>query len=186
MNQALASVDREWLVYVPKTWEQALHKDARFKCVKRYAFEHEVQPKDEDVARLLERADEATTFQPIEGAWVEVCRRESWSRDFVSSYPTCEAYAADGLGTLVLHGGIVVAGASSYVSYDGGIEVQVQTKDGFEGHGYATLAAAKLIRMGHARGLLVTWEAANQASEHMANKLGYQEIGAYSVYELRK
>ncbi len=46
-------------------------------------------------------------------------------------------------GVLVCAGGRFVSGASSYVAYPGGIEVEVDTAPAHRGYGYATLAAAK-------------------------------------------
>ena len=82
--------------------------------------------------------------------------------------------------------GEAVAGASSYVSYPGGIEVQLQTRDDMQGRGYATLAAAKLILMAHKRGLIATWDAANEVSAHIAEKLGYVQEGEYQVAMIDK
>lgn len=82
--------------------------------------------------------------------------------------------------------GQAVAGASSYVSYPGGIEVQLQTRDNQQGRGYATLAAAQLILLAHERGLSATWDAANPASAHIAEKLGYRPAGCYQVAEIEK
>ena len=186
LGQALASQEREWLVYAPSAWHKELAQNNQLQPVTRYAFDHDVQPSASVIADILRTAPQNLTFQPVEGEWVEWCRKQEWSRDFVSGYPDEKAYAANGLGTLVMRDEEPVAGASSYLSYPHGIEVQVQTREGFEGHGYATLAAAKLIEMGHAVGKLVTWDAANPASQHMAEKLGYQPAGAYTVFELHK
>ena len=94
------------------------------------------------------------------------------------------SYARKGLGVLLMAGEAPVAGASSYVSYPGGIEVQLQTRDDMQGRGYATLAAARLILSAHERGMTVTWDAANPASAHIAEKLGYRAAGLYEVAEL--
>jgi len=169
--------NREWLVIAPQAWQEHIgpHEEHW-----RYAFDHAVQPKDEQLRDILRALPEGMSFQRIDGHWYDTCLREEWSRDFVSLF-TREEYERIGLGVLLMREGSPVAGASSYAVYPGGIEVQVQTRDGMEGRGYATLAAARLILLAHARGMRATWEAHNVASARIANKLGYRCAGAYTA-----
>lgn len=172
-------VYQDWLIYAPGAWLDVVRSIAPVKLVTRVAYEQH-QPEDGHLRGLLKAMPEGASFQPIEGAWIDWCRQAEWSRDFVSLYSD-EDYRQRGLGVLLLVDDEVVAGASSYVSYPGGIEVQLQTRDDRQGRGYATLAAAKLILMAHERGLMATWDAANVASAHIAEKLGYVKRGEYQV-----
>lgn len=179
LRQAMGTYEG-WLIYATGTWMDVLKSLKPVKMITRMAYRHDVQPKDENMHRLLAKLPEGAGFQPIEGEWIDWCRQAEWSRDFVSLFTT-EDYARRGLGVLLMVDGQAVAGASSYVSYPGGIEIQLQTRDDQQGRGYATLAAAKLILMAHERGLIATWDAANPVSGHIAQKLGYQEEGTYQV-----
>lgn len=181
LRTAIASGKRTWLIHAPGRWKDVLERVTPTETVTRWAFDHDVQPEDRHLRRLLKQMPADTVFQPIEGEWIAWCRRQTWSEDFVSLYSD-EDYVRCGLGVLVLAGGEAVAGASSYLSYPGGLEIQLQTRDDRQGRGYATLAAAKLILMAHERGLMATWDAANEASAHIAQKLGYRLMGPYSVY----
>lgn len=145
----------------------------------RWAFAHDVQPEDDHLRSLLKAHGDCTVV-PIEGDLIRWCRTQPWARDFVSQF-TDEAYAAQGLGVLVRSEGSFAAGAGSYAAYPGGIEVQVETREAFQGRGLATVAAAALILRGHERGLRVTWDAANPASARIAEKLGYVPRGAYTI-----
>ena len=109
------------------------------------------------------------------------CRKTPWAADFVSQF-TEDEYARSGLGVLVCAHGAFVSGASSYAAYPGGIEVEVDTAPAHRGHGYATLAAAKLILTAHQQGKIATWDAANETSAHIAQKLGYRVTCAYQVF----
>lgn len=182
LRTAIRSGKRDWLIYAPGAWKAALDRVAATTPSTRYAFDPHVQPEDAHLCRLLEVMPEGARFQTITGAWISWCRERVWSRDFVSLF-TDEQFAEKGLGVLVIMDGEPVAGASSYVAYPGGIEVQVQTREGFEGHGLATLAAAKLILTAHERGMVAGWDAANAASAHIAERLGYRFVGTYTVYE---
>lgn len=185
LRTAFTAHEGEWLVYAPEPWRAVLQHVAPYDISVRYAFDHAVQPRDEALHDLLAAVPPDVTFQPIEGAWIARCREAAWSRDFVSQYDDA-LYARQGLGVLLFANGQLVAGASSYVSYPGGIEIQLQTRDECQGRGYATWAAAKLILMAHARGMIATWDAANPASAHIAAKLGYQSAGQYEVSVVRR
>ena len=183
MRRALSAHGGSWLIDAPGPWQAALARVHDFRLVRRRAFDPGVQPEDDRLQILLQGMPVGLRFQPIEGPWIARCREAEWSRDFVSLYDDA-AYARQGLGVLLLAEDSPVAGASSYVSYPGGIEVQLQTRDDMQGRGYATLAAARLLLTAHERGLTVSWDAANPASGHIAEKLGYRALGLYEMAEV--
>lgn len=172
----------ELLVYAPGAWKRTLQETGvPFALETRWAFDHGCQPDDEHLRRLLSGLPDGVSIRPIGEAEVRFCRNQAWTRDFVSQYPTCAAYAREGLGVLLYEGDIPAAGAGSYVSYPGGIEIQVETAAAYRGRGYAVLASAALILRAHERGLRATWDAANEASAHIASKLGYRPLGPYEI-----
>lgn len=184
LRQAMGS-HRGWLISARGAWLEIVKAAAPVRMITRQAFCDDVQPRDDHLRALLLNMPEDAAFHPIEGERIAWCRRAEWSRDFVSLF-TDEDYARKGLGVLLEAQGEIVAGASSYASYPGGIEIQLQTRDDMKGRGYATLAAAKLILMAHERGLIATWDAANPASGHIAEKLGYKAAGLYQVAVLEE
>ena len=132
VRTAVSSEKRSWLVYAPGAWKNALDRVAPNMPCTRYAFDPHVQPEDARLRRLLADAPENLTFERIAGERIAKCREAAWSRDFVSLF-TDERYERDGLGVLAMLDGEPVAGASSYVAYPGGIEVQVETRSEFRG-----------------------------------------------------
>ena len=184
LRTALQTHRGYWVVYAPGPWREALAKVGKFRIERRCAFDPAVQPEDGHLRSLLRHMPEGLRFQPIEGEWITRCREAEWSRDFVSLYDDA-SYEQRGLGVLLMAGNEPVCGASSYVSYPGGIEVQLQTRDDMQGRGYATLTAARLILTAHEHGMIATWDAANPASAHIAEKLGYRAEGLYEVAELQ-
>lgn len=180
--RALLREEREWLVVAPAQWH---HRMFSLEEHTRYAFDHEIQPEDEHLRQILRGIPQGMHFQPITPQWYDWCLRHEWSRDFVSLFSR-ENYAQAGLGVLLMQGDEPMAGASSYAVYPGGIEVQVQTREGFEGRGYGTLASAALILKAHEQKKRVTWDAHNAASARMAQKLGYRGMKAYTVFVQRK
>ena len=76
---------------------------------------------------------------PLDGRLYRAARSQAWSRDFVSLFDDEEDFRARGLGVAALCGDELVAAASSYFIYDGGIEIQVQTRNDHQRRGLCTL-----------------------------------------------
>ena len=79
-------------------------------------------------------------------------------------------------------GGQLAAGASSYSSYPGGIEIEIDTHKDFRRQGLAYSAGAALILACLDRGWYPSWDAANRPSLALAEKLGYQFSHPYPIY----
>ena len=83
---------------------------------------------------------------------------------------------------LVLRGEELVAGASSYSGWPGGIEVEIDTRPDCRRQGLATAAGAGLILACLDRGWYPSWDAQNKESLGLAEKLGYHFSHEYLVY----
>jgi predicted GNAT family acetyltransferase len=91
-------------------------------------------------------------------------------------------YKRYGLGVAILKDGEPVSGASSYTSYIGGIEIQIDTKQEYRRRGLAYISGAKLILECLKRGLYPSWDAHNIWSVALAKKLGYRLDREYIAY----
>jgi predicted GNAT family acetyltransferase len=76
----------------------------------------------------------------------------------------------------------LVAGASSYSVYSGGIEIEIDTKPEYRRKGLATACGSKLILECLKRGLYPSWDAYDLRSAALAKKLGYQIDRPYVVF----
>ena len=112
------------------------------------------------------------------------CKEKEWSRDFVSLYTDYNEYKRLGLGVVALFNGEPVSGASSYSSYEGGIEIEIDTRAEYRRKGLGTACGAKLILECLERGLYPSWDAQNLWSAALAEKLGYQLDHPYTAYEI--
>lgn len=88
---------------------------------------------------------------------------------------------ARGLGVAALRDGELVGGASSYVCFSGGIEMQVETRKDMRRRGVALACCARLILTCLDRGLYPSWDAANLESVALALRLGYRLAGPYNT-----
>ena len=118
----------------------------------------------------------------------DICRRsiqEDWSRDFCGCFANEQDFLSRGVGVAILHGGVFVSGASSYSVYDGGFEIEIDTKPEYRRQGLATVCAAKLILTALERNLYPSWDAFDLRSVALAEKLGYHVDHPYIIYILK-
>lgn len=113
-----------------------------------------------------------------------LCRSSAWCQDLVSQFEDYETYKKLGIGIAVLKGESLAAGASSYARYREGIEIEIDTKEEFRRNGLAYACGAKLILECLNKGLYPSWDAQNQASAALAEKLGYHFDHEYKAFEI--
>lgn len=109
---------------------------------------------------------------------------QEWSRDACSQFASWADYHAHGLGVAALQDGVLIGSASSYTACSKGIEIQVDVRPDHQRRGIAAACSARLILECLDRGLIPEWDAASEASLHLAQKLGYRFAGSYPVWFL--
>ncbi len=100
------------------------------------------------------------------------------------NYSCWDVFRAEGSGAAVYYGGEIVAAASSFLSLDGEVEMDISTKEAHQRKNLATACAARMLRDCMERGITVHWDAQNDVSRHMAEKFGFETETEYSVYWL--
>lgn len=100
------------------------------------------------------------------------------------NYPSWAAFQAEGSGAVVYHGGEIVSAASSFLSLNREIELDVSTKEFHRGKNLATACIARMLRDCMERGIMVHWDAQNDVSRRLAQKFGFEIEARYSVYWL--
>lgn len=97
-------------------------------------------------------------------------------------YSCFSAFQAEGSGAVVYDGDEIVAAASSFLSINHEVELDVSTKEAYRGKKLATACVAWMLRDCMKRGITVHWDAQNDVSRHLAEKFGFEAEAAYSVY----
>ena len=156
----------------------------RARRITRYAFRHEKVFDLEQLRQIEESIDPRYALRQIDAGLYEQCLENSWSRDFVSLFGDYETFERLGIGVAALDGDRMVSGASSYVRYDEGIEIEVDTDPAARRRGLAAACAAKLIRLCLDRGLTPCWDAHTAISAALAEKLGFRMSGPYTAFEI--
>lgn len=193
-DRELVSFKPDWrssdfIIMVPQNgeWAEVIEEvyGEKAKKVTRYAIKKEGDIFDrEKLKAMAANLPEGCELKLIDEALYTGCLKEEWSRDFVSQYETWEEYRRMGLGAVVLQDGVIVAGASSYSSYEGGIEIEIGTREEYRRRGLATACGARLVLECLIRGWYPSWDARNLWSVGLSEKLGYHFSHAYDAYDI--
>ena len=153
----------------------------------RYAIRKEGDCFDRERLRgFVHALPDGLRLRPIDRRLYDCVMEAEWSRDFCSQFGSAERYLAHGLGVVALRGDELVGGASSYIYYKEGIEIEVDTRADMRRRGIALACCAQLILNALDRGLYPSWDAASRASVALAEKLGYREAGPYAILEINE
>ena len=169
-NKAWEACIEECFPEAKKATRYAIRKDTRF---------------DKDALRyMVGKLPDGYELKAIDGEIYDICLNDPVTADFVSSFESKEQYLEIGRGMVILKAGRIVAGASSYTRYRGGIEIEVDTVEEERRKGLATIVCAALILKCLEEGLYPSWDAQNRNSVRLAEKLGYEFDHEYTVYEV--
>ena len=119
---------------------------------------------------------------PIDAHIYDRLTLQRWSKDLRGLFDSAEDFERRGLGFAAIHRGAIVAGASAYTVYDGGIEIEADTAPEVRRQGLASACAARLVLACLEQGLYPSWDAHTRVSLALAEKLGYRSAGEYRTY----
>lgn len=181
---------RDLRLLIPKNaqWEAAIEQTlgTNLKKVSRFCMKKTPEKFDREYLRqLMQTLPEGYTFRSFDKALYTQILEEKWGKSLVASYDDYCHFAQMGKGVAVMYGEQMAAGISSYCSFDGGYELEINTHDDFRRKGLGIACAAKFILECLELGLYPNWDAANESSLRMAQKLGYildKEYVAYIQY----
>ena len=186
LSRLRGAPSEEWLARGDAVWEQSLRLAGRWKlgAATRTAFFPHAPFQPDRLRAYIRDLPPGVALCPIDGPLYRACMERAWSRDFCSLYRDERDYLLRGRGILAVKGRELLSGASSYVSYPGGVEIQVETREDQRRRGLARACCARLILECLENGIDPTWDAANPASERLAIVLGYQVKERYPVWTL--
>ena len=160
---------------------------ARVRRTQRYGLRKDVHHFDEQRLRALAATlPEGCSLRAIDGPLYRQALTETWSCDLVVRFRDEKDFLARGLGVVAMRGDEMLSGASSFVVFRGGIEVEIDTRRDQRRRGLAAACGAQLLLNCFARGIYPSWDAHNPASVALAEKLGYVAGRPYPVYETQK
>lgn len=181
---------KDFMILVPQNqeWAELIVNCYGEKAKKTMRYAIKKEPDVFDI-RKLQKAVETLpveyTLKMIDRDLFYWCREKDWCNDWVAQYRDYEMYEKYGMGAVILKGNQPVSGASSYSGYQGGIEIQIDTKPEYRRQGLAFICGAKLILECLKRGWYPSWDAQNPWSAELAKKLGYHLDREYLAYEIQ-
>ena len=104
--------------------------------------------------------------------------------DHGRNYRDFKDFEDRGAGAAVLFEGKVVSASSSFLSYEGHVELDVFTEPDHRNKGLADHAVYEMLNQSYAKGLTVHWDAQNPMSSGMAVSHGLTPVSEYAVYWL--
>lgn len=181
----------DFVIMVPQTkdWETvivACYPECN-KKVERYALKKEPDVFDKvKLQKIVDGLPEGYELKALDEVVFIETKKTEWCCDWTAQYQDWETYRKLGIGVVMLKDRQLVSGASSYTTYENGIEIQVDTKEEYRRKGLAEICSAKLILMCLERGIYPSWDAQNKSSFALAEKLGYHCSHTYTAYEVYK
>ncbi len=182
---------QDFMIMVPQNedWQNAIIRfyGNKAKIVSRYAIKKEPDIFDrKKLEKVISSLPKEYKLCMINEPLYQMCKSQAWSTDLVSQFPNYEMYRKLGLGAVICRNNTIVSGASSYSRYQEGIEIEIDTKEGYRRKGLAYICGAKLILECLNRNLYPSWDAQNKFSVSLAEKLGYHYSHTYTAIEIRE
>lgn len=180
---------QDFMIMIPQNeaWERTVmeYYGSKARTVQRYAIRKEPDVFcREHLENIVASLPEDYQICLIDERLYHLCQENAWSADLVSQYKDYAQYSKLGLGVAICKDGAIVSGASSYASYQGGIEIEIDTMEDYRRQGLASVCGAKLILECLKRDLYPSWDAQNRWSVALAEKLGYHYSHTYTAIEI--
>ena len=177
----------KWAELVRDTFNSDLEGVSELKEIKRYSTFEDMSQFDVDkLNEIKSSAKEGFEILDIDEEIYNRCLENEWSKDLVGNYNDYEDYSKKGVGVVLLDtkNNEIVSGASSYCTFEGGIEIEIDTNEQHRRNGYALICGASIILKCLEKGIYPSWDAHNKGSIELAKKLGYKMKGEYTAFEL--
>ena len=178
--------DYRILITEEVSWQACLSSCPALSTFTRYAFKDEADFDDKVLKNIVEQLSKQLVIEVINSKTYQELAQEEWSQDLQGNFATFKDFQEAGvLGFVIRKGEEIVAGVSTALVYQKAIEIEIATKPVYQQQGLAAVLGAKMILESLQRSVFPLWDAHNEASKKIAEKLGYQCLGAYPAYELK-
>jgi hypothetical protein len=173
------------LIFASEGWKELLEEShaGRFIGMQRYAFTSETLD-IEHLRRLASRIPNGYQLKQMDLSLAQQLAAEKggFASEHMLNFDSPEDFIARGFGFCVLEGNEIVSAATTFAICAKGIEIQVSTRKEQRRKGLATAVAAQLLIHSLQERLDPNWDADNERSARLAEKLGYTPQGTYDLW----
>lgn len=179
----------EFCILVPqnKQWQEAIERIHKGNATRIVRYSTKKRPDLLSIKKLqqiVQQVEVPYTLKLIDAMLYDEIISSNWAVDLCSNFKSYSDFAQHGLGVVIIKNGEIVSGASSYTYYRDGIEIEIDTREDERRKGLALACGAGLILECLERGLYPSWDAHDNRSLQLAQKLGYLFDEEYTAYEV--
>ncbi|WP_392564284.1 GNAT family N-acetyltransferase [Orbus wheelerorum] len=168
--------NQQWATLIEKIYASNAQK------ITRYAFKNNTLFDINKLEKIVLQLPSEYQLKLIDNTLYQQILLSDWGKDLCANFKSYKEFKLRGIGVVALKNDIIVAGASSYAAYKNGIEIEVDTKGTERRKGLALICSAKLIMTCLDKNIYPNWDAHNEASLNLAQKLGYHLDKNYFAY----
>ena len=186
-SKIYADCGRAFLIPGDERWAAWLEEEfsGQYRLVNRYALKKDEHHFDKALLEEYKKdIPDGIRIRKIDERLYRMILKEEWCRDFCSNFDDEAHFMRDGLGFVAMKGREIIAGCSAYGYSNGMMEIEVGTRKDYRRKGLALACSAAFLLECMARGIYPNWDAANEQSVGLAEKLGYVLQKEYQVYQL--
>ena len=177
-KQVVFSPDEKWTKLIKGLWGECVG------VIKRALLSH----KSLDIEHLKSLREQLPSGYTLERMNLETIRRldKRSSMHILTFFGSSKEFYERGIAYCIKYNGKVVSMASTFTPFTEVFDIQVDTfEENHRRKGLATVASAALIIHALEYGLTPYWDAENEASIHLALKLGYTDPDYWEAYYLK-
>lgn len=184
--------DNRYAIFMPESekWAQALVTlDERLFITKRFRTKLPENGFDLEVLKgYAGRISQYPEFklEPINEVYYNKAKEQDWSAAFTSNFKDWSEFKRKAFGFVVTHNGEIISGMSCYTVYSKGVEIEVATDERYRLKGLAKICGGAFLIECINRGLTPHWDARNETSLAIAEKMGFEFKESYPALEYKQ
>lgn len=175
-GRMLVAGSEGWHDVLPTIYGERLHE------IKRYSFDSDTLT----LTHLKSLADNNPNTAQVQRLTAEIATHTDFRYLEIGAYESPADFYARGIGYYMLAEGEMIGVAYASLACGRAIEISIYVENEFRRRGVATALATQLLIWCLENGVSPHWDAANEESCGLAEKLGYTNRSPYRAYFLRK
>lgn len=186
VKELLSLIPPHKMIFIPnEEWVKALKDNFGFKLIEKKDSRWKLsstQLSIDHVSNLAKTIPEGYTLEKIDGMNADLFT-DTFKEAIFDLFGSAELFLEKGFGYCIRAGDTIVCAAATGDSpYEQAFEIQVMTDKQHRKKGLATIACAALIQYSLENEFKPQWDAENEPSVKLAEKLGFTDPIAYSFY----